>query len=77
MISTQSHIEASLEILLGELMTDDDLRDSFMRDPARTLRCACDWALPLTDSELQSLRAMADRLWERLAWQLEMRMHAN
>jgi hypothetical protein len=77
MITERRQIDDSLDILLTELMADEELLDAFLRDPARTLNLASDWALPLTESELQSIRTVADRLWERLAHQLEMRCRAN
>ena len=77
MTTTDLHVDASLEILLGELMADEELLDSFLQDPARALRAGNAWALPLSESELQSLRALSDRLWEKLAQQLEARLRAN
>ena len=36
-----------------------------MRDPEGTLRVASDWALPLSDSEVRSLRTPSYRCWDR------------
>lgn len=73
---TEQHANDSFEILVGELMTDEELRDSFLRDPEQTLRLASDWALPLSESELRSLRAPAYRLRDRVADELEARFAA-
>src|SRR5262245_61886282 len=49
MMMTNSQVAETFEILIGELMADDELRESFLRDPDYTLRIAGDWALPLSD----------------------------
>ena len=71
MTRTDHHLTDSLEILIAELTTDEELRDSFLRNPGRTLLLASDWGLPLSDSELQSLRA--PRVWNKVAEALEAR----
>lgn len=73
-MTTDQHLNDTFEILVGELMTDDELRDSFLRDPERTL--AGDWALPLSESELQLLRVPANRLWDKVVDELEARLAA-
>ena len=65
----------SLSILIGELIADDELCDSFLRDPDQTLRLAGDWALPLSETELQSLRAGSYRVWETVVEQLDLQFH--
>jgi hypothetical protein len=74
--STDQDLNDSLEILIGELVTDDELRDAFLRDPERTLRHANDWALPLSESEVQLLRVPSFRLWDKVAEALEGRLSA-
>jgi hypothetical protein len=76
MTHTRQLLDDSLEILLGELITDEELRDSFIQNPERTLQLAGDWGLPLSASELQSLRMHADRLLERVAEELTWRVLA-
>jgi hypothetical protein len=76
MTSTSQHAHDSLDILIDELMMDDELLRSFLRDPERTLRRASDWGLPLSDSELQALQAPAFRLWDRVTEELESRFAA-
>ena len=75
---TNNHrpLDDSLEILISELVTDEELRDSFIQNPERTLRVASDWALPLSASELQSLRMQADRLLDKVAEELTWRLLA-
>jgi len=68
---TTSAQQDSLNILIDELIADDELRDSFLRDPERTLQFASDWALPLSESELRPLRARSYQVWEKVVEQLE------
>ena len=76
MTSTDRHPEDTIEILIGELMADEELRDAFLRDPDRTLRGASDWALPLSDSEVRALRRSAHRIYDTVAEALEARWPA-
>jgi hypothetical protein len=76
MTSTDRHPDDILEILIGELMADEELRDAFLRDPDRTLQRASDWALPLSESEVSSLRQSAHRLCDTVVEALEVRWPA-
>ena len=71
MMQTNQQVTDGLEILLLELMTDEELRDAFLRDPEGTLESASDWALPISESELQSLRGSARRIWDRVVDEVE------
>lgn len=71
---TTQLLEQSLEILVDELVTDDELRDAFLRNPLTTLRSASEWGMPLTDSELQVLCAGRFPVWERVAEELGARL---
>jgi len=74
MTNAEQFLNDNLEILVDELITDEELRDSFLRDPERTLRFANDWGLPLSESELQSLRAPAYRILDMVTEQLAARL---
>ena len=65
---TQQEVELrkSLEILMDELRADDDFRDAFVRRPRKTLRTAGDWCVALTDSELYSLMAAEQHVYEEV-----------
>jgi len=76
MIKNQPVHDDTFEILLGELLTDEELRDAFLRDPERTLEEADEWPLPLSERELSSLRTPAYRLRDRVADALEARFLA-
>ena len=74
MTRTDHRLNDSLEILIAELTSDEELRDSFLRNPRRTMELASEWGLPLSDSELHALRA--PRLWNRVTEELEARFLA-
>ena len=74
MTRTDQHVNDSLDLFVSELMTDEELRDSFLRNPRRTLQLASEWALPLSESELHALRA--PRMWSKVADALEARFLA-
>jgi hypothetical protein len=73
MTNSERHAQDSLEIFIGELMADEELLRSFLREPEQTLALADEWGLPLTKSELQSLQRPAFRLWDRVTEELEAR----
>jgi hypothetical protein len=76
-MTPSTHVTSDcFEILIGELMTDEELLDSFLRNPSRTLRNASEWGLPLSDSELQKLGTPAYRLRDKVADVLEARLAA-
>lgn len=76
MTRTKQSLNDSLEIFIDELMSDDELRDAFLREPEQMLSRADDWALPLSDSELQSLRTPPYALWDRVTEELQARYRA-
>lgn len=76
MMRNQPVQDDTFEILIGELLTDEALRDAFFRDPQRTLQEAAEWPLPLSASELHALRSPAYRLRDRVADALEARLPA-
>lgn len=67
MTSSDRRPDETMEILIGELMADEELRDAFLRNPDRTLRQASEWALPLSDSEVRELRRNPHRLYDIVA----------
>lgn len=64
----------SLEIFIDELMADEELRDSFLRSPRKTLALAGEWGLPLSESEIHSLMATDPSVWNRVAEELGTRL---
>jgi len=64
----------SVEILIGRLVTDEDLRERFIAEPHETLRLAQQRGLVLTAAETDALLASPVALWERLAATLDPRL---
>jgi hypothetical protein len=73
MTSTHPNREQSLEILIDELVTDEEFRESFLRNPRQTLNLVVDWGLPLSESEILSL-VTSRSLWDRLVEELDVRL---
>src|SRR5262249_22747887 len=55
--------EQGLEIFIGELIEDEEFRDSFLRNPRQTLGQAAEWGLPISDSEMRALLASDPSDW--------------
>ena len=66
MTQQEVQLRKSLEILMDELRADDDFRDAFVRQPRKTLRSAGDWCVALTDSELYSLIAAEQYVYQEV-----------
>lgn len=66
----------SVDILIGELLADEALCESFLNDPEGTLRAADEWAIPLSESELRFLQRPGYRLWDRVAEAIATETHA-
>ena len=60
-------MDQTLEIFIEQLLSDEELRQSFFRNPRATLRLAGDWGMPLCDSEIQALLSTTPSLWDRIA----------
>ena len=57
-------MQRSIEILIGKLITDEDFRRSFTRDPHGTLSRAAAWGLDVSAGEMLALMATDPALWE-------------
>ena len=66
--------QRSVEILIGRLVTDEDLRQRFIAEPRETIRIAQQSGLELTAAEIDALLASPVALWERLAAILDPRL---
>jgi hypothetical protein len=64
----------SVEILIGRLVTDEELRERFVAEPRETLRLAQQRGLVLTAAETDALLACPVALWESLAAALDPRL---
>jgi hypothetical protein len=66
--------QRSVEILIGRLVTDEELRRQFVADPRETIRLAQHRGFELTASEVEALLASPVALWESLAAGLDPRL---
>jgi hypothetical protein len=61
-------------MLIGRLVTDEDFRRAFERDPQQVLSDAAEWGLALSEIEVTALLATDQELWERIALELDSRL---
>jgi hypothetical protein len=66
--------QRSVELLIGRLVTDEELRRRFVADPFETLRREQLRGFELTGAEVEALLASPLWLWERLAAALDPRL---
>jgi len=67
-------MEQTIAIFIDELLSDEELRYSFLSSPRLTLRRAGEWVLPLCDSEIRSLMTTDSSMWERVVEELDSRL---
>ena len=67
-------MQRSIEILIGKLVTDEDFRRAFQRDPTATLQLASDWGLALSQYEIRALLSTDQSLWDRVADEIDARL---
>ena len=63
-----------IELLIGRLVTDEDFRRAFQDDPRQALNDAAGWGLALSAVEVSAMLATDQRLWERIAVELDSRL---
>lgn len=56
-----------IEMLVGRLITDEDFRREFLRDPESTLVGLCERGLDLSKTEIAALVNTEPTLWARTA----------
>lgn len=66
--------QRSVELLIGRLVTDEELRLRFVADPRETIRLEQLRGLELTTAEMDALLASPVALWEFLAAALDSRL---
>jgi hypothetical protein len=67
-------VQRSIEILIGRLVTDEDFRAAFRRDPRAALNNASVWGLELSAGEVAALLDTDHTLWDRVARELDARL---
>jgi hypothetical protein len=66
--------QRSVEILIGRLVTDEELRRRFVAEPRQTIRLVQQLGLELTATEVDALLASPLALWESLTAALDPRL---
>ena len=67
-------MQRSIEILIGKLVTDEEFRRAFLRDPKATLDLAEEWGIALSPYEIRALLSTDQGLWDRVADELDVRL---
>ena len=63
-----------IEVVIGRLVTDEDFRQTFVRDPHTALAELLARGTHLTHAEIAALVATDTRLWGRVAEQVDPRL---
>jgi hypothetical protein len=63
-----------IELLIGRLITDEQFRAEFLRDPERTLHGLCERGLELSRTEMAALINTEPELWARTADAIDPRL---
>ena len=66
--------QRSIEMVIGRLVTDDEFRLTFLRDPHQALAELLERGMHLTHAEIGALIATERALWERVAEQIDPRL---
>jgi putative modified peptide len=67
-------VHRHIEQLIGRLVTDEDFRRAFVRDPRQALKEAEHRGMALSSIEISALLATDFRLWDRIAHELDSRL---
>ena len=63
-----------VEMLIGRLITDDQFRDEFIRDPEGVLLALCDRGFDLSRTEIAALVNTDPSIWARTAEDIDPRL---
>jgi len=67
-------VQRSIELFIGKLITDEDFRRAFQRDPQATLANSEEWGLALNPYEVRILLTTNPSVWDRMAEELDSRL---
>jgi hypothetical protein len=59
--------QKTVQLIIGRVITDEDLRDRFIRDPAETIAALEEVGFELTPSEVEALIQTDPKLWSTAA----------
>lgn len=63
-----------IEIVIGRLVTDEEFRGTFLKDPHQALGDLLERGTHLSHSEIAALIAIDSALWERVAAEIDPRL---
>jgi len=63
-----------VEIIIGRLVTDEEFRDTFLRDPHRALGELLECGVQLSQAEIAALAATDASFWSRAADEIDPRL---
>lgn len=66
--------QRSIEMVIGRLVTDEEFREMFLRDPHRALSGLLERGTHLTQSEIAALIATDAAVWARTAEHIDQRL---
>lgn len=66
--------QRSIEMVIGRLVTDEEFRQTFLKDPHQALGDLLERGTHLTHAEIAALIATESSLWERVADQVDQRL---
>jgi hypothetical protein len=69
--------QRNVEILIGRLLTDEELRERFLQAPFDTLTALSEQGLELTRGEIDALVQTDEQLWGRVAAKLPSRLQRS
>ena len=66
--------QKTVQLLIGQIVTDEELRRRFLRTPRETLSALRDQGVELTASEIEALVETDRQLWTSAAARLDRRL---
>jgi len=66
--------QKTVQLVIGRLLTDEELREQFLRDPLETLTAFPDKGFELTVAEIEALIQTDRALWEDVADRIHPRL---
>ena len=66
--------QRSIELVIGKLVTDEEFRATFLRDPHRALAELLERGTHLSHAEIAALIGIDSTLWDRVAADIDPRL---
>jgi hypothetical protein len=66
--------QRSIEAVIGRLVTDEEFRATFVKDPGQVIEQLLERGIHLTPGEIAALMATDAGLWERVAEHVDPRL---